>query len=273
MGLPRELIDEIMRYNDFQTLKECSLTSRAFYSAARPLIHSRMTLGIRSARRGSEVSPEIPFSTGAFWQQADMFHARYLSAAEERGLLRYGYIREVTLQLSQLAHPENVLRLQQLRAFETVRTLTIDRLELPRILPIFESCFSQFVPTLRSLGLRDPRCEDIHQLMEFICRFPHLDDLTFTESYGPPLADAPLGSKPPRPQRPIPFGGHLYLDGMVDNLIRCLVDFPGGIRFRSIEVRSGDGFGELLMACSSTLEVLTFHCIEIRESGTRVPHI
>jgi len=60
MGLPRELIDEIMRYNDFQALKECSLTSRTFYSAARPLIHARMTLGIGSAIRGSKLSPEIP---------------------------------------------------------------------------------------------------------------------------------------------------------------------------------------------------------------------
>jgi len=44
MGLPRELIDEIMRYSDLRTLKSCSLTSRAFYSAARPLIHRRLVL-------------------------------------------------------------------------------------------------------------------------------------------------------------------------------------------------------------------------------------
>ena len=46
MGLPRELINMIMRYtSDLQTLKSCSLASRAFYSAARPLIHSKMVLG------------------------------------------------------------------------------------------------------------------------------------------------------------------------------------------------------------------------------------
>ena len=113
MGLPRELIDEIMRYNDLQTLKECSLTSRPFYSAARPLIHRRMTLGINSALRGS--SPELSFSSEDYEQHADLFHARYLSAAEEHGLLRYGYVREVHLDLTRLSHPVEVLKLQHSR--------------------------------------------------------------------------------------------------------------------------------------------------------------
>ena len=106
-----------------------------------------------------------------------MFLARYLSATEERGLLRYGYVREVSLELLGLTHPEKVLRLQQLRALDTVHTLTIKSLALPRILPIFDSCFCQFVPTLLSLSLCDVSCEDINQLTEFIFRFPHLDDL------------------------------------------------------------------------------------------------
>jgi len=214
------------------------------------------------------LSQEFPFAWEVYLQKADAFHARYLSMAEERGLLRYGYTREVILDLFKLARPENVLRLRQLRALETVHTLTIKALALPRVLPIFDSCFSQFVPTLQSLILRDIICEDVHQLMEFICQFPRLDNLTLAEMYGPPLADAPLGSKPPRPLRPLPFGGHLDLDGGVNHLIRRLVDLPGGIHFRSIKVRPEDDLAKLLVACSSTLEVLAIHCYEFRESGT-----
>ena len=156
MGLPRELIDMIMRYNrDLQTLKSCSLTSRAFYSTARPLIHRRMELGVTSAVRGSR--PEGSIIGDSDWDQADVFHARYLSTVEERGLLRYGYIQEVDIDLS-IGNHENILQLQQLRALETVHALRIENLDLHKILPIFDRCFSQFVPTLRSLKLDWTRC-------------------------------------------------------------------------------------------------------------------
>jgi len=199
-------------------------------------------------------------STEAYKEQADVFHARYLSAAEERGLLRYGYIQEVRLDLSRLNHPVNVLQLQQLRALETVR--------LPQILPIFDSCFSQFVPTLRSLSLQKARCDDVHQVMEFICRFPHLDDLAFTHSHYGELAGSPPGPGGPRPRQPLPFRGHLDL-GAPLHLVQCLVDLPGGVHFRSIKVFSHlDDLEKLLAACSSTLEALTIHHFDICESGT-----
>ena len=182
---------------------------------------------------------------------------RYLSAAEERGLLRYGYIREVHLDLARLSHPVTVLQLQQLRTLETVHLLKIESLALPQILPIFDNCFSQFVPTLRSLSLQRSRCDDVHQVMEFICRFPHLDDLAFTLSHHANFAGAPPGSEGPRPRQPLPFGGHLDLDGS-SHIVQCLVDLPGGIRFRLIKVFSYlDDLEKLLAACSSTLEVFT----------------
>ena len=268
MGLPRELIDEIMRHNDPKTLKECSLTSRTFYSAARPLIHARMRLGMRSAMLSSKLPSETPFDWDAYHEQPDVFHARYLSATEERGLLRYGYIREVTLELSRLAHPENVFRLQRLRVLRTVHTLTIDSLALPRILPIFDSCFSQFVPTLRSLSLRYIRCEEVHQLTEFIYRFPHLDDLKLILHGSMDGHRAPPGLTWPRPRQPLPLGGHLDFTGP-PRAVQWLVDLPGGIRFRSINVSNLlDDLEKLLVACSSTLEVFTIRYINRRESVT-----
>jgi len=264
MGLPRELINEIMRYNDRQTLESCSLTSRAFYSAARPFVHSRMALGIRSLVHGSHSVMAPRYGPGN-WDQADVFHACHLSAAEERGLLRYGYVREVHLDLG-VGNPEKVLQLQHLLALGTVHTLTIQRLDLHKILPIFDRCFSQFVPTVRSLGLESTHCDDANQLLEFACRFPHLDDLKLVNPCGPGdslrLVDAPSGSKGPRPQRPLPFGGHLVLRGG-SSLVQCLLDLPGGIRFRSIEIDSDQkDSAKLLVACSSTLEVLNICCFE-----------
>ena len=262
MSLPRELIDQILRYNrDLQTLKNCSLTSRAFYSAARPLVHRRMVLGVASAFHGSH--PERS-TIGDSLGQAEAFHARYLSKVEELGLLRYGYIQEVDLDL-RIGNPESFLQLQQLRALDTVHTLKIERLDLHNILPVFDRCFSQFVPTLRSLDLCGTRCENAHQLMEFVCRFPHLDDLALInprdlDDSGYP--ETPPGSEGPRPQRPFPFEGHLDLSGM-GSLVRCLLDLPGGIRFRSIEAGTHvQDLAKLPAACSSTLEVLSLRCME-----------
>jgi hypothetical protein len=270
MCLPRELVNEIMRHNgnDLETLKRCSLTSRTFYSAARPLIHSRMALGVRSARLGWPRGLQSTLDT--YTDQADVFNARYLSMAEERGLLRYGYVREVDIDLTTLARPENVLQLQQLRALETVHTLTIESLALHKVLPIFDSCFSHFVPTLQSLCLRATRYENVHQLMEFICRFPRLDDLELTDPLGPDdlgMVDAPPGTEKPRPQQPLPFRGHLVLQGNV-SIVQSPLDHSGGIRFRSIEVgaRQQD-LAKLLVACSSTLELLRITCFDCGESG------
>ena len=269
MGLPRELIDEIMRYHDLQTLKWCSLTSRAFYSAARPFVHRRMALGIRSVVRGSD-REILPFNRDAPLAQAEVYLARYLSLVEERGLLRYGYVREVYLHLG-IGNPENVLQLQQVRALETVHTLTIEGLDLPRFLPIFDRCFSQFIPTLRSLSLEGARCNKANQLMEFVGRFPHLDDLELIKPIGPEdnlvLANPLPELKRPRLQQPLPLGGHLVLDGAP--LVQCLLDLLGDIRFRSIKTVSRQkDLAKLLAACSSTLEVLSISCFESCRSVT-----
>ena len=133
MGLPRELIDEIMRYNDLQTLKSCSLTSRTLYSAARPLIHKQLVLGLNSTHYLSYVTYDR------------VCHTNYLSAAEGKGLLRYGYVRELDLDFC-IENPEDILQLKQLRALKTVDTLTIRSMALPALVspssPFFHHSFA-----------------------------------------------------------------------------------------------------------------------------------
>jgi len=271
MGLPREIIDEIMRYNDLRTLKACSLTSRAFYSAARPFIHKRMALGMWSAVRGSS-RRRLPHKV--YSEQAEVFHARYLSAAEERGLLRYGYVREVRLDLG-VSNPENVLQLRQLQALETVHTLTIRWPNLHKILPVFDRYFSQFIPTVRSLRLDGTWFQDADKLTELVCRFPHLDNLALVNSlFGMTDPDYYLGlpSALPLPEghrsrQLLPLGGHLTINGL-GPLVRCLLDIPGGIRFQSIEASCClEDLAKLLVECSSTLEVLNIHCFEDSKPG------
>ena len=197
-------------------------------------------------------------------------HARYLSATEKLGLLRYGYVRELDLNLC-FGKPEDILQLKQLRALETVHTLKIKWLVPHKVLPIFDRCFSQFVPTVRSLSLQQTQCKNIHEVMEFLCRFPHLDDLELIKTRGPnyqELSVAPPGSKGPQPQQPLPFGGRLVLDGS-GPLVQSLLDLPGSIRFCTIEARSHlSDLAKLLVACSPTLEVLSIPCFENRKSST-----
>jgi len=269
MGLPREIIDEIMRYNsnDSQTLANCSLTSKAFYSAVRPLIHKRIVLGATSVIRGS---PPEDLPSEVYLEQADAFHAHYLSIAEELGFLRYGYVREVHLDLS-FGTPEKVLQLQELRTLDTVHTLTINSLDLGQILPIFDRCFSQFVPTLRSLRLQATVCNSAFQLMKFVCRFPHLDDLALISPRGPKESQLPnvlARSGRLQKQQRLPFGGDLVLHE-TGPTIQCLLELPGGIRFRSIEVDSYlKDLTKLLVACQPTLEDLRIRCFESSESNT-----
>jgi len=255
MGPPRELIDEIMRYIDLQTLESCSLTSKAFYSAARPLIHRQLVLGTGSYFH-------VPCDP--ILDQANVPHAFYLSATEKLGLLRYGYVQELYLDLT-YGEPEEILQLKQLQALKTVHTLTIRLLDLHKVLPIFDRCFSQFVPTLQSLSLKHIRSENGHGLRELICRFPHLDDLVII---GCGLAVVPPGSKGPRPQQPLPFRGRLVLDGF-GSLVQSLLDFPGGIHFHTIRACSHlKDLAKLLVACLPTLEVLTIRCFDDGKPST-----
>ena len=220
-------------------------------------------MGLISAIRSSPLEVLPP---EAYVEQADAFHKRYLSVAEELGFLRYGCVREVCLDLN-IGTPVNVLQLRQLRALETVHTLTVSSLDLGRILPIFYRCFPQFVPTLRSLRLRATHCENTSQLIEFICRFPHLDDLELIHAFGPDgsgLARVTTRPEGPRRQQPLPFRGDFVLP-----MIRCLLELPGGIRFRSIEADSHlRDLAKLLVACRSTLEVLRIRCFESSKSST-----
>jgi len=105
---------------------------------------------------------------------------RYLSEAGERGLL--GYAREVYIEVGQSLIPETLeAYLPHFRSFTQVHTLKIDYSNPAKSLPAFGRYFAPFVLTLRSLHLPYV-AGGVYELLEFICKFPHLDNLSLTLS-------------------------------------------------------------------------------------------
>ena len=115
-----------------------------------------------------------------------------------------------------------------------------------------------FSPTLKILSLIYPAVA-LPQVLDFICSFPLLEDLSlFSSSHSE--GDDPLDKWDAPPTLP-KFTGSLHLSGKNLYLIRKLLDLPGGLRFSKITMscpfESGDLKEELVSMCSKTLESLS----------------
>lgn len=255
MGLPRDIIEEILGFlqKDIKTLKAWSLTCRALFSAVRGLIHRKVRLTPWKVYCPPRLVDRIVAK--AFKDRRDrQVHMRYLSMAGKRGLL--GYTRELIIDVGPSFTPETLeVYLQHFLSFNQVQTLRIRRFDLRSFLPIFERYFAQFVPTLRSLHLPDV-VGSVDEVVEFIYQFPHLDDLSLT------LSSCHWVDTPPRFPMELspPLRGKLILRGWGTISARFLLEFPGGLHFRSIDAGGveREELDEILVACSPTLEVFSF---------------
>jgi hypothetical protein len=98
--------------------------------------------------------------------------------------------------------------------------------------------------------------ERLQELFDLICSFPLLDDLHLERVTTGPYADertVPLTS--PK------FCESLFVNSSFKNVIRALLNLPGGLHFTKIRTRcSWEGgtelVADLVMRCSSTLESL-----------------
>ncbi|KAF9785517.1 hypothetical protein BJ322DRAFT_1063583, partial [Thelephora terrestris] len=255
MELPRDVVEHILYFlcEEKRTLKAVSLTCRALFSATRKLIHRKVVLTTWKVysppKLAGRVAAKVPSA-----RMAREAHMQYLSMAGGRGLL--GYARELIVAIGPSFSPETLeTYLHQFRSFEQVQIIRIHRFDLTSFLPHFERYFTQFVPTLRSLHLPDVVGSD-REVLEFICKFPRLDDLSLK------LSSACSTDDPPRPSMELSpsLRGKLILRGWGSPPSRFLLDIPGGLHFRSIDVgKVGKAYlDELLVACSSTLEELSF---------------
>lgn len=260
MGLPRDIIEEIVSFhrNDTRTLKACSLTCRALFSAVRGLIHERVRLPLWRRYPPRKLVDGIVMKVllgrkGAEWYGMRM---KYLSTGGKRGLL--GYAREVDIDLGQSSSfgPEALEAcLPYFHSFTQVHTLRMVGINVAKFLPAFGRYFTQLAPTLRSLQLPRATGGD-HEVLEFVCKFPHLDNLILGPSSSYRVDVPPKSSV----ERSPPLRGTLvFMEWRSSPPAQFLLMIPGGLHFRSIHA-TGAGKGELdriLAACSSDLEMLS----------------
>ena len=255
IGLPREIVEKILGLlrDDIEALKACSLTCRALFSVNREMIHGRVRLATWKVHHTSGLAGRIAAKVLRGGREHEV-HMRYLSIAGERGLL--GFTRELIIDIGPSFTPEALeVYLPHFLSFSKVRTLRIHDFDTKSFLPTFERYFARFVPTVHSLHLPDV-VGAIHEVQEFIHKFPYLDDLSLTLSS---CHSADVPAKLPAGPSP-PLKGKLILRGSGEVPVRFLLEIPGGIHFLSIDVSGVDkvDLDEILVACSHALEMFSF---------------
>ena len=253
--LPHELVDYIISTfaNDLQSLKACSLTCRVMFASARHVIHRRICL---TSEKNLELLT-LPEIQGYIRGDRRRVAIKMLSTIAARGLLPYA--RHIFIDIGHDFTPANLQPFNHhFQCFNRIQELNIRFLDTPGFLKNFDTYFANFVPTLHSLHLDTP-AGDIRDVLDFVCRFPHLDDLSFEiqrtfHGWGAWESESlPVVKSVP------PFRGRLKLDGIGgshDCLVQQLTSLPGKCRFRSINFRScsPEAVQSIIYACSDTLE-------------------
>ena len=258
-GLPQEIVDHIvfMLRDDLKSLKSCSLTSKAMFVSTRHVIHRKICL---TWEKNWELLT-LPEKQRYIRGERQGIAVRVLSGIAAHGLLPYA--RHLYININLNFTPANLQPFNNhFQRFDRIQELSVYRLHTPGFLEHFDTYFANFVPTLRSLHLDSP-AGDTRTILDFICRFPHLDDLTFRMSSRDPYdwrtwksASLPVIKKMP------PFRGRLKLGEVSawhNYIVEQLISLPGKRHFRFIDFRSCPFEAEQLVinGCSGTLETIS----------------
>ena len=246
-----------MLTDDLQSLKLCSLTCKAIFASARRIIHRRMYL---TSDKNWELLT-VPERQRYIRGERNGIAVRVLSAIAAQGLLPYA--RHLFISLNKNFTPANLQPFNHhFQCFDKVQELSIYWLDTPGFLENFDTYFANFVPTLRTLHLDSP-AGDTRDILDFVCRFPHLEDLTFKvppeSSYGwTTWKSGPL----PVVKSVPPLRGRLKLGGIAGwrgCLLLQLFSLPGKRRFRFIDFRGCNPEVEqpIIDACSDTIETIS----------------
>jgi len=266
-GLPQELVDYIvfMLGNDLKSLKACSLTCKALFISTRHIIHQDIYLTSENNWELLTLKEKQRYIRG----DRQGIAIRVLSEIAAHGLLPYA--RHLFIHLHRNFTPGNLQPFNDhFQRFDRVQELSIYWLDTSGFLRNFDTHFANFVPTLRSLHLDTP-AGNARDILDFISRFPHLDDLSFKvsseESHD--WRTWKSGSFPVV-ERVAPFRGRLKL-GRVDEwrgyLVQHLISLPGKRCFRFIDFRSCTSGAEqpVVDACSNTVETVSTTWKKFRE--------
>ena len=256
--LPQEIVDHIvfMLRNELKSLKACSLTCKAMFVSTRHVIHRNICL--TSEKNWNLLT--IPEKQRYIRGERQDIAIRVLSAIAAHGLLPYA--RHLYIHLERNFTAANLQPFNDdFQRFDRIQELSIHWLHTPDFLyENFDVYFSNFVPTLRSLHLDTPT-GDTRDILDFICRFQNLDDLTFKMAPGGSrdwrtLKYLPIVKKMP------PFRGRLKLrniDERCSQVMRQLISLPGKRSFRFVDFRSCTFEAEqpIIDACSNTIESIS----------------
>ena len=257
--IPQEVVNHIifMLGRDLKSLKACSLTCKALFLSARPFVHKKIYLT-------SELNWEmltLPERQRYIREDRQGLVLKTLSGAAAHGLLQF--CRHLFIHLNQSFTPTNLQPFNDLfQRFDRVQDLSIYHLHTRCFLEQFDTFFTNFVPTLHSLHLDMPT-GDGQDILNFVCRFPHLDDLTLKMPSEP---SHPLGAwesaSPSIAKKIPPFRGRLRLDGIYGrhhHMLRQLISLPGKRRFRFIDFQGCPAEVEqpIIDALSGTMETLS----------------
>ena len=255
--LPQELIDYIffMLGDDLQSLKACSSTCKLMFVSARRIIHRKIYL---SSDKNWEL---LTFPERQQYLSGDRLGlaVKMLPEIASRGVLPYA--RQLFINLEWDFTPTNLQPFNHhFQCFDRIQELNISRLDTPGFLESFDTYFANIVLTLHSLHLESPIGET-RDILDFICRFPHLDDLSLKMSISADPRDQRTWSSGTLPvvKNMPPFRGRLRLDAIVerrDSLLQQLASLPGKLSFRSIIFRNCESDAEqpIVNVCHRTLE-------------------
>jgi hypothetical protein len=166
--------------------------------------------------------------------------------------------------------------LRHFSALTNVQELAIDDLDIPSFMPMLQLYFGHFLPTVRSLTLRDPFGSH-RQILYFIGLFEHLEDLVLIANVFVPRESESAGDLTLVPPFVPPLRGLLVIQSFTRvGLWEDMIHLFGGIRFRYMDLFDVDEASLLLGACAGTLETLRLHLSDSRceclyPKGVRVP--
>jgi len=232
---------------DKRTLITCSMTCYSWYIAAVPLLHHSLT-----------TEDDSYYS----WDHVKYAWPTPLRKSYELGLLPL--VKQLRIRMGLGNHTEFTPGWLDRRTFRYFTALTnlqelgIDNLQLSRFMPNIQQCFGHLSPTLRFLALRKPT-GSCRQILYFIGLFPNLQDLKFHCSL-PADGQESTADTALVPLSVPPLRGRLTLARFArEGLVRDMITYFGGLRFRSMDLFKVECVRLLLYECRKTLETLRFY--------------
>jgi len=250
--LPQDLVQNVLSYfiYDKRSLLACSLTCYSWYIAVVPHLHHTLT---------TENYTYFLTDRKPLWPKP-------LQKSYQLGLLPLIKRFRIRLGPHDEFTPEWLGNKHTLRCFSAltnIQELGIDSLQVSSFMPNIRQCFGHFSPTLRFLALKEPR-GSCRQILYFIGLFPNLQDLklnySIPEDEQESTADATFV-----PISVPPLQGRLTLTCFTrESLMKDMIDFFGGLRFRHMDLFKVKCARLLLDACAETLETLRLYPTDVR---------